>query len=141
MVGWRTEKKQMRRAQSIFAMLVLLAMPLALLADAGRGMPGACNRYCCMPHGRHATSAVETSSAKAADGMSCHHSAPAKSAKCTMQPNGRLADFGAFAPLPPTKPELRVALIGPKSSRQHTARLSESLSAGFLSEPFDPPRA
>ncbi|HKS81222.1 MAG TPA: hypothetical protein VJR23_06925 [Candidatus Acidoferrales bacterium] len=131
----------MRRAKSILAILVLLAMPLALLADAGEGAAGGCNRACCLAHGRHNAASAAMGVAKDDGPMSCHHSATEKSGKCTMKCNQRPPEFGAVAPLPPTRPGLAVSLNAPTYSRGAAIVVTESLPLGFLSEPLDPPRA
>jgi hypothetical protein len=131
----------MRRAQTIFAIVVLLALPLALLADGGDGMAGGCNRYCCLAHGRHATAPSGTSVTKARGEMRCHHSAAGKTPKCCMQGDGSRVEFAAAAPLPPTRPGLLVSLTAPAMSRRDANFSSDVIPCGYLAEPFEPPRA
>ena len=126
----------------------MLSMPFVLLADAMQTPTGACNRYCCLPHGRHAApmqgaagSKNASMSAKSESGMSCHHSASQGPTKCTMRSGLRIVDFAGIAPLPPTRPALLISAAAPSASRGATQNFETSLPTGFFALPFQPPRA
>jgi hypothetical protein len=113
---------KMRRVEAIFAVILLLAMPLTLLADGGAGADGGCNRICCVRHGQPANLRDSANAKTSSEGMTCHHAGMQKNCKCAMKSSGRVADMGLFAPLPPTRPGLTASLIAPKSSRRGIAQ-------------------
>lgn len=112
----------MQRAKATIVLLALLAVPLALLA---RGM--ACESssgpmICCMLHGSHHGNQQ----------MMCH---------CAGKSSSHIPDFGLIAPLPPTEPEAFAAIAAPSSLREPMYSQSQPSLPGFVSVPFEPPRA
>jgi hypothetical protein len=112
----------MQRAKAAIVVVALLAVPLALLA---RGM--ACEFssgpiICCMLCGSHHGNQP----------MVCH---------CAGKSSSHVPDFGLIAPLPPTEPEAFATIAAPISLRQSTRSQSHLSLPGFVSVPFEPPRA
>jgi hypothetical protein len=149
-MGWLASAKYgsvitMQRFQAIFLIALMLALPLALLADARSGAMGMCDGYCCLPHGHHAAQMPQvnqrTSEEKPADGMSCHHGAATHPLNCTMKSNNHGMDYSILAPLAPTNLSSRVKLLTPVAARRAFVEISQQASSGYLSAPFEPPRA
>jgi hypothetical protein len=132
----------MRRAQAILVIVALLATPLALLARANdSGMPD-CNGMCCLPHGSHHSPARNPSPAPQQEEMACHHGAVGHMMECSMKSGQHRMDYGLLAPLPPATSSAFVSLDAPKLSRLPNSRFpAANLAAGFLANPFQPPRS
>jgi hypothetical protein len=131
----------MRRTQAILVILALLATPLALLARATGMDSMACNGMCCLPHGQH-HSAANTSQRSPHDGMSCEHGALGHLLECAMKSGHQRLDYGFLSPLAPTKPSTLAsvsALNLPRVARFQSR--TETPSAGFVANPFQPPRS
>lgn len=112
----------MQRVKAAIVLVALLAVPMALLA---RGM--ACEStpgpmICCMLHGSHHGNQP----------MVCH---------CAGKSSSHVPDFGLIAPLPPTEPEAFAAIAAPSSLRRLVQLQSRWSLAGFVSVPFQPPKA
>jgi hypothetical protein len=112
----------MQRVKAAIILVALLAVPLAFLA---RGM--ACESasglmICCMLHGSHHGNQP----------MVCH---------CAGKSSQHLPDFGLIAPLPPTEPEAFAVVAAPSFLRQPIHSQSQSSLPGFVSVPFEPPKA
>ena len=113
----------MRRAQAIIVVLALLALPLAPLAW---GMTCDSNAqpmmYCPMHYG---------------------HSSFGKQMLCQCQGKApqRTLDFTMAAPIPLAATSALVEIVPPGGERYGLAVLSQTIAPGFLSAPFDPPRA
>lgn len=132
----------MRRTQAILVILALLATPLALLARATGMDSMACNGMCCLPHGPHHAMAANTPQHSAHNGMSCEHGALAPIIECTMKPGHQRVDYGLVSPLAPTRPSALAsieALNLPRVTRFQSR--TETTSAGFAANPFQPPRS
>lgn len=113
----------MRRAQSIFLIVSLLALPLAPLAWGmtcdSHAQPMA---YCPMhyshsPFGKH---------------MIC---------QCQGKAPQRTLDFTVVAPIPPATASALVEIVPPGSDRDGLAGHSQKIDPGFRSAPFEPPRS
>jgi hypothetical protein len=131
-----------RRTQAILVILALLATPLALLARATGMDSMACNGMCCLPHGPHHAMPVNTPQHATHDGMSCEHGALAHVVECTMKPGHQRVDYGLVSPLAPTKPSALASIETlnlPRVARFES--LTETPSAGFAADPFQPPRS
>jgi hypothetical protein len=120
----------MRRAQSILAIVALLATPLALLARAVDAS-SQCSSMCCLSHGRHA--------AQQKNAMQCQHGELGQVFECTMT-SGRHTDYGLIAPIVPTVPSALAFISSPNIYRVIFPQAREVSTAGFLSAPFEPPR-
>lgn len=132
----------MRRTQAILVILALLATPLALLARATGMDSMACNGMCCLPHGHHHSMAADAPQRSARDGMSCEHGALGHILECTMKPGHQRMEYGFLSPLAPTRPSALAAVAAlnlPRVASFHSP--AENLSAGFLADPFQPPRS
>jgi hypothetical protein len=134
----------MRRAEAIFLIAVLLALPLTLLVG-GSSASGMCDGYCCLPHGHHMAQMQMANHSmgegKSSEGMSCHRGAAVHLMDCTMKSNSRGMDYTILAPVPPTNMSASAAPVLPVVSRQVSIAISQESNSGFLSAPFEPPRA
>jgi hypothetical protein len=132
----------MRRTQAILVILALLATPLSLLARATGMDSMACNGMCCLPHGQHHSTPVNTSQHSPHDGMSCEHGALGHFLECAMKSGHPRVDYGYLSPLAPTRPSAlaSVSVLNPPSVARFQS-LTEDLSAGFAADPFQPPRS
>ena len=135
----------MQRFQAIFVIALMLALPLALLTDARSGGMGMCDGYCCLPHGHHATQMPQANrqagQEKPAEEMSCHHGGSNHPLNCMMKSNNHAMNYGILAPLGPTNLSSRVKLLMPVAARRAFVEVSQKASTGYLSAPFQPPRA
>lgn len=132
----------MRRTQAILVILALLATPLALLARAIGMDSMACNGMCCLPHGPHHAMAANSPQRSAHDGMSCEHGALAHIVECTMKPGHQRIEYGFVSPLAPTRPSALASIETlnlPRVARFQSR--TETPSAGFAANPFQPPRS
>lgn len=132
----------MRRTQAVLVILALLATPLALLARATGMDSMACNGMCCLPHGQHHAVANQTPQRSAHDGMSCEHGALGHIMECTMKPGHQRVDYGLVSPLAPTRPSMLASIESlnlPRIARFQSR--TETTSAGFAANPFQPPRS
>jgi hypothetical protein len=131
----------MRRTQAILVVLALLATPLSLLARA-RGMDAmACNGMCCLSHGSHHPMAHHTPQSSTHDGISCEHGAAAHIFECAMNAGDHHVDNGLLSPLAPTKPSALASITALNAPRiAGFQALPQDISAGFLTNPFQPPR-
>jgi hypothetical protein len=132
----------MRRMQAIFVIVALLSTPLALLARTSGTDAMACNDgMCCLPHGPHHSAAHHTPRGSAHDSMSCEHGAASHIIECTMKAGQHRMDYGLLSPIAPTKPSA-LASITPLNLPRVAGFQSpgQGLAAGFLANPFQPPR-
>jgi len=115
----------MRRAEAIVVIIVLLALPLALLARGGPCQQTTC--MCCLLHG-----------AKGPQGktMACSHCAGHGQCGLTTA-----HDFGLHELMAPTAPAAAVRLVAPDGVRRAVVALAPANATGFISAPFNPPRA
>jgi hypothetical protein len=125
----------MRRAQAIFVVLMLAALPLVMLAQTGE--TPACDGMCCMRHTAHAPG---SSGASQPEGMSCHHGVAIHILECGMHSKQQHPQAALLAPLPPTMLCGSAALPMPKLNQRLFAQSTQSIFPGFLSIPFEPPR-
>jgi hypothetical protein len=131
----------MRRSQAIIVILALLATPLALLARSLSLESAACTRSCCLLHGSHSGHNHSSSKDAQADGAMCPHGGAAKKCGCSMRSSHPEQDYGLLAPVSPTAPSVAAALAQPQVSGRNLISSSFTLAAGYLSAPFEPPRA
>jgi len=131
----------MQRAQAIFVILALLATPLALVARATNGDPSECGRMCCLPHGVHSSGMHHAAQKAQQDEMSCHHGETSRMLECTMKAGHHQIDYGFIAPIVPTAPSAVARIAIPETNREVPTQLPVVSLAGFLSAPFQPPRA
>jgi hypothetical protein len=113
----------MRRAQAILAIVALLAIPLAPIAWGMACEASSSPMMCCLPHGSHAQSGKP---------MACH---------CAGKSTKQLPDVGMIAPIPLAAPAARATIIAPENARRAFFAFSQSKTSGYLSVPFEPPRA
>jgi hypothetical protein len=113
----------MRRAQSIFVVLALLALPLAPLAWGFSCEPVSAPAFYCPMHAGH------SASGKA---LIC---------QCPGQSQPRTSDFTLVAPIPPGSVAARIEIAAPQTARESYSALSQTTISGFRSVPFEPPRA
>jgi len=131
----------MRRAQAIIVIIALLATPLALLARAASaGEPG-CNRMCCLQHGGHSSHMHHPMKSSAVQGAFCPHSGSHQDCRCVMRAGDQRVDYGFLAPVAPTAPSSIISVVIPDASRVFSSPYAELSAPGFLSAPFEPPRA
>jgi hypothetical protein len=131
----------MRRAQAILVIIALLATPLALLARAASAGTADCNRMCCLPHGSHSAHIHDPIKSSAAQGAFCPHGAAQQDCSCVMRAGDHHIDYGFLAPIVPTAPSAIVSVAIPEVSRGISLPRAEIPATGFLSAPFEPPRA
>jgi hypothetical protein len=113
----------MRRLQAILAIAVLLALPLAPLAWSMACEASAAPMMCCLPHGAHSQGGKP---------MYCH---------CAGKSQSHPPDVGLVAPIPPVTISALAKILAPADARVSLSAFSQSGAAGFLSAPFEPPRA
>jgi hypothetical protein len=134
----------MRRAETIFLIAVLLALPLALLAGGGSAN-GMCDGYCCLPHGHYIAPMQMPNHSmgeeKPSEGMACHRGALGHFSDCSMNSNSSGTDYSILAPLAPTNLSSAAIHLLPVTSRRASAELSQDTISAYLSAPFEPPRA
>jgi hypothetical protein len=134
----------MRRAEAIFLIALLLALPLALLTGGGSA-PSMCDAYCCLPHAHHSAQMQQPShqmgNDKSSEEMSCHRGAAGHFLDCSMKSNSRGMDYSILTPLAPTNLSSSAALLLLLASRRVFVEFSQDTASGYLSAPFEPPRA
>ena len=113
----------MNRVSAIFAILSLLTVPLAPIAWGMACESSSCTMMCCVPHGSHSRTGKP---------MVCH---------CAGKSERHPPDIGLVAPIPLAAPAARAEIVAPKDARRNFFAFSESTASGFLSAPFEPPRA
>jgi len=131
----------MRRAHAIIVIVALLAKPLALLARAGSAEEPECNRMCCLQHGAHSSHMHHPMKSSTVQGAFCPHSGSHKDCRCVMRAGDQHVDYGFLAPIAPTAPCAIVYVEIPDTSRGISSLYTELPAPGFLSAPFEPPRA
>jgi hypothetical protein len=133
----------MRRVEAILLIAALLALPLALLGSGSSN--GMCDNYCCLLHGHHMAQTqipnYSMDEEKPGEGMACHRGALGVFSNCSMKSNSHEMDYTILAPLPPTNLSSTATLVLPVVSRQISVVSSQSPNSGFISIPFEPPRA
>ncbi len=128
--------KVMRRAQAIFVVLMLAALPLVMLAQTGQAP--ACDGMCCVRHPAHAPGSHSTPQP---EGMSCHHGVAGHMFECGMHSKQQHPQVALMAPLPATMLSDLAALPLPALNRESLVQTTQIIFPGFLSIPFEPPRA
>ncbi len=132
----------MRRIQAILVIIALLATPLALLARATGMDSMTCNGMCCLPHAPHHAMPVSAPQHATHEGMSCEHGALAHIVECTMKPGHQRFDYGLVSPLAPTRPSALASIEALNLPRVTGFQSrTETPSAGFAANPFQPPRS
>jgi hypothetical protein len=131
----------MRRAQAIIVIIALLATPLALLARAAADGASDCNRTCCLQHGSHSAHMHHPMNSPAAQGAFCPHRGTEKDCSCVMKAGHDHVAYGFLAPIVPTAPSAILSVEFPDTSSGMSSPLTEFPATGFLSAPFEPPRA
>ena len=134
----------MQRVQAIFVIIALLSGPLLFLAPTvSADMPSCCG-MCCRP--RHDCIILEPhyldSQTQKHQGESCEHSTTGKVGNCAMNCGHSVPDYGLLSPMAPTKPSNMASIS--RLNLWKTFKLqptTQNMSAGFLSSPFQPPRA
>lgn len=132
----------MRRMQAILVIVALLSTPLALLARATGTDSMACNDgMCCLPHGPHHSTPHHAPQGPMHEGMSCEHGTPSHIIECTMNAGHHRADYGFLSPIAPTKPSALAAVAALRPPNMAAVRsAAQNISAGFVANPFQPPR-
>jgi hypothetical protein len=132
----------MRRTQAIIVIVALLSTPLALLARASGTDAMPCNDgMCCLPHGPHHSTPHHAPQRPAHEGMSCEHGVASHIIECTMKSGHHRMDYGLLSPIAPTKASALAAIAALNLPRVAGLQSSDqSLSPGFLTKPFQPPR-
>jgi hypothetical protein len=120
----------MRRAQSVFVLVAMLAIPLALLARSGPCAQSKCSRMCALILGSVRAQHLRCTCGMTADG-----------AQCPMNSSQQVPDYGLNAPIAPTMPSARVAIAPPNFARHAFVRDAEFTPSGFRFELLQPPRA
>lgn len=113
----------MRRALAIFAVLALLALPLAPLAWGMACESSSVPMMCCLMHATHSPSGQP---------VACH---------CTGKSQKHAPEMGMIAPIPPITAAPRVEIAAPQGLQENSLAYSRSAASGFRSAPFEPPRA
>ena len=113
----------MRRAQSVFVVLSLLALPLAPLAWGFSCEPVSAQASYCPMHAGHSASGKP---------MIC---------QCPGQSQQRTPDFTLVAPIPPGTVAARIEITAPQGARDNYSALSQTTVSGYRSAPSEPPRA
>lgn len=127
----------MRRAQCIFVILAILALPLSLLARA-LNTTDCCDKMCCLPHHHQHSAAIPAPDPSVAH---CRENAASHSTQCDLTCANALPDYGLTALMLPAFP-LAAASISTPASMRSTIFCSAALaSLGFLDLPLQPPRA
>jgi hypothetical protein len=122
----------MRCARMILAIVTLLATPLALLAAGIACETTMCAMSCCAMH---------NSSSQSGKGIACNHDSSGQTKQCGTNSEKRMPGFGTIAPISPTTLIARVTLAAPQVNRRSPVSYRQSTIPGFLSTPFEPPRA
>lgn len=131
----------MRRMQAILVIVALLSTPLALLARAMGTESMACNDgMCCLPHEPHRSTAHHAHQGTVHEGMSCEHGTASHIIECTMNAGHHL-DYGLLSPIAPTKPSALAGVAASHPPNMAAVRsAAQDISAGFVANPFQPPR-
>jgi hypothetical protein len=132
----------MRRGQAILVILALLATPLSLLARATAPSPMDCNGMCCLPHGPHHSMPHQTPQNSGHEGISCEHGELGHGYECSMKSGHHNMDYGFSSPIAPTRASA-IASIALLNAPRFAGFQSpdQNLSAGFVANPFQPPRS
>src|ERR1700678_1043565 len=134
----------MRRAQCILVVIAMLTAPLALRAPSAGAAMAACDGMCCLPHhGPHSAGTQRPATQNHEDqGESCEHGATQQPTNCSMKCGQAAPDYGFLSPLAPAKPSnlASIARIDAAARSELPSATKPSLP-GFLSDPFQPPRA
>jgi hypothetical protein len=132
----------MLRVQAIIVIVALLSTPLALLARTTGTNSMDCNDgMCCLPHGPHHSTPHHAPQEPVHEAMSCEHSAASHIIECTMNAGHHRADYGFLSPIAPTKPSAlaSIAMLNlPRTAGFQS--VAQNPSAGFIANPFQPPR-
>jgi hypothetical protein len=118
----------MLRFPAYFAIVALLAAPLALVARGIACNPSQCD---CM--------ALCARQAAAHDMHLC--GATKHAPMCGTHRGNHSLDYGFIAPLAPTAPLPRIQLAPPTGASELLAAYTQAAIAGFSSAPFEPPRS
>ncbi|HXA76213.1 MAG TPA: hypothetical protein VNV41_03695 [Candidatus Acidoferrales bacterium] len=113
----------MRRIHAFIAIVALLTVPLAPIAWGMACEASSAPMMCCLPHGSHSQQGKL---------MMCH---------CPGKSGNRLPNVGLIAPIPPATPAALVRIYAPEDTRRIFFAFSQSIAAGFVPAPFEPPRA
>jgi len=113
----------MRRIHAFIAIVALLTVPLAPIAWDMACEASSAPMMCCLPHGSHSQQGKL---------MMCH---------CPGKSGNRLPNVGLIAPIPPATPAALVRIYAPEDTRRIFFAFSQSIAAGFVPAPFEPPRA
>lgn len=73
--------------------------------------------------------------------MQCHHGEAGQAMDCAMRSGHPGMDFGLLAPLAPATPSQFDRITAPSASRRTFTFPRATTTVGFLSAPFEPPRA
>lgn len=121
-----------QRFQALGLVLVLLALPIAVIAGAYACAPQECTKLCCAAHRGHSMNGMH---------MNCAGMHRAACICMLSQGSQHSPDFMLLAPLPPTQLSAETRLLPPQSSRISPVTFTVLASAGFSSLPFQPPRS
>jgi hypothetical protein len=113
----------MRRTVALLAVVALLTVPLAPIAWGMACETSQAPMMCCLPHGSHSQQGKP---------MMCH---------CPTKYGNNLPNVGFIAPIAPATPAALVRINAPELARSIRVVFSPSTVSGFLSAPFEPPRA
>jgi hypothetical protein len=134
----------MHRAQAILVIIALLGAPLALLAHSVSADAAACGGMCCLPHHGHQHPASHPASTPNHQHPSeaCEHGAASQMPNCAFDCGHPRQDYSFLSPLAPTKPSHLMSIARFNSPRNAKfPAVTRNVAAGFLTSPFQPPRA
>jgi hypothetical protein len=121
----------MRRVQSAIVIVVLLAIPVALPARTGPCAEFECGHMC----------ALILHSVRAADHQHCVCGMAMGESQCSQHSSQKIPDYGLNAPIAPTMPSVRAAIVPPVPTRRAAPARTRFADSDFVSEFFKPPRA
>lgn len=113
--------------------MAMLAIPLALPARTGPCAESQCSRMCAI--------IMRSAHLEQSKHQRCICGMMPGSQKCGGSSGQQTPDFGLNAPMPPTMPAARVAIVAPDCRRRAVRRDARFSASGFRFELLQPPRA
>jgi hypothetical protein len=131
----------MLRLQAILVIISLLSTPLAILARTTNAGMSDCDGMCCLPHGSHHSHGELALAKPYYEETLCHHGAAGHMLVCSVKSGHHRMVFGLNTPVEPMGRSPNAVIARPNAFRRILAPHAEFAASGFLSPPFEPPKA
>jgi len=128
------------RYSGLVLILALLMSPLSLLIRSSARGASSCNGICCRPHSARARLGGDQAQESRTRRTPCGGSTNEHAAICLINTSPQ-SEYTFVAPLRPATLRAQARMAGPQLARQTSSQQTETLLAGFLPIPFEPPRS